>query len=146
MVSSEEVAVLVYEQRRILDLMEALYNELAGLERSLLENRNALEILNKYRSDAEVAGHETLLPIGGGVYLPVSISRPDKIIVGVGAGIYLEKDLDSAIELVNKSIDNLRKVIQDRTNLLTQLRNRYEEITARLAEIQFKMQQRGRER
>lgn len=138
--SREELSVLVYEQRRILDLIEALYNELATLERSLMENRNALDILNKYKSDLDASEHDTLLPIGGGVYLPVSISRPAKIIVSVGAGIYLERDLDSAIEYVNKSIENLQKVIQERTSLLNQLRNRYEEIAARVAEIQFKMQ------
>lgn len=138
--SREELSVLVYEQRRILELIEALYNELANLERSSMENRSALDILNKYKSDVEASEHFTLLPIGGGVYLPVSISRPVKIIVGVGAGIYLEKSLDSAIELVNKNINSLQKVIQDRSNLLNQLRNRYEEIAARVAEIQFKMQ------
>lgn len=138
--SREELSVLVYEQRRILDLIEALYNELVTLERSLMENRNALEILNKYKSDIDASIHDTLLPIGGGVYLPVSISRPDRIVVSVGARIYLEKDLDSAIEHVNRSIANLEKVIQDRNNLLNQLRNRYEEISTRIAELQFKMQ------
>ncbi len=140
--SREELAVLVYEQRRILDIIEALYNELATLERSLIENRNALEILNKYKSDSNLKKHETLLPIGGGVYLPVSITRPDKIIVGVGAGVYLEKDLEAAIEHVNKGIQELQKVIQERTNLLNQMRNKYEEIASKIAEIQFKMQQR----
>jgi len=140
--SRDELAVLVYEQRRILDIIEALYNELATLERSLIENRNALEILNKYKSDSNLKKHETLLPIGGGVYLPVSITRPDKIIVGVGAGVYLEKDLKAAIEHVNKGIEELQKVIQERTNLLNQMRNKYEEIASKIAEIQFKMQQR----
>jgi len=138
--SREELAVLVYEQRRILDLIEALYNELATLERSLMENRNALDILRKYKSDAEASEHETLLPIGGGVYLPVVITRPSKIVVSVGAGIYMEKDLDAALEYINKSIENLQKLMQDRTNLLNQLRNRYEEITAKVTELQFKMQ------
>ena len=139
----ENLAGLVYEQRKIVELTEALYNEVNTLQRSLAEHQNALEILNLYKVSKEKKS-ETLLPIGGGVYLPVNITHPEKVIVGIGAGIFLEKSVEEAIQNVNNSMDNIKKAVDDRVKSLEQLKNRYEEISAAIAEVQFKMRKAGK--
>lgn len=136
----ENLAGLVYEQRRIVELIETLYNEINVLQRSLVEHQNALEILNLYKV-SEKKKSETLLPIGGGVYLPVNITKPDRIIVGVGAGVFLEKSIEEAIHHINNSVGNLKKAVDDRVKSLEQLKSRYEEISAAIAELQFKLRE-----
>ena len=138
----ENLAALVYEQRRIMELIEALYNEVNILERSLMEHQSALDILRMYR-EAEAKDFDTLLPVGGGVYLPVNVSKPDKVVVGVGAGVFLEKTIEDAIGHVEKSIENLKQAVENRLKTLNELRNKYEEVSAAIAELQFKLQGRG---
>ena len=135
----ENLAGLVYEQRRIVELIETLYNEINVLERSLMEHQSALDILKMYR-EAELKDFETLLPVGGGVYLPVNISKPDKVVVGVGAGVFLEKSIEDAIGHIEKSMENLKQAVENRVKTLNQLKNRYEEVSAAIAELQFKLQ------
>ena len=135
----ENLAGLVYEQRQIMNLMEALYNEINVLQRSLIEHQNALEILKMYKSTKQERS-ETLLPVGGAVYLPVNITHPNKVIVGVGANVFLEKSIEEAIQHVNSSMDNIKKAVDERVKTLEDLKNKYEEISAAIAELQFKMQ------
>ena len=136
----ENLASLVYEQRRIMELVEVLYNEVNVLQRSLVEHQNALEILQLYKTSKEKKS-ETLLPIGGAVYLPVNITHPNKVIVGVGASIFLEKSVEEAIQHVSESMDNIKKAVEDRVKSLEDLKNKYEEISAAIAELQFKMRE-----
>ena len=123
-----------------MELVEVLYNEVNVLQRSLVEHQNALEILKLYKS-SEQKESETLLPIGGAVYLPVNITRPNKVIVGVGANIFLEKSVEEAIQRVSESMNNIKKAVEDRVKSLEDLKNKYEEISAAIAELQFKMQE-----
>lgn len=139
----ENLAGLVYEQRKIMELIEALYNEVNVLQRSLMEHQNALEILELYKVSKEKRS-ETLLPVGGGVYLPVKITHPEKVVVGVGANVFLEKSVEEAIQYVNTSMGNIKKAVDDRVKSLEQLKNRYEEISAAIAELQFKMKEAGK--
>ncbi len=136
-----ELAALIYEQRRILDLIEALYNEINLLQRALVESSGAMDVLKMYRESSE-SSFQTMLPIGGSVYLPVTISKPKTIVVGVGAGVFIESSIEDAINYLQRNIDNLNKAINERNRLLEQLRNRYNEITARITELQFVLSER----
>lgn len=137
--SEADLAALIIEQRRIIELMETIYSEINTLESALREHQNALEILNKYKMDIEQKDYDSLLPIGGGIYLPVNITKPQKMIVRVGAGVFLEKSVDETISYINKSIEKIRRLIDERISTLNQLKNRYEEISSIIAEIQFKL-------
>jgi prefoldin alpha subunit len=126
-----------------LELIEVLYNEINILQSSINEHQSALDVLQYYKS-AEDDRQDTLLPIGGGVYLPVVISKPENVIVNVGAGVFLEKSVDEAIDRVRQSMDNLRRAMDERLKTLQQLKNRYEELSTQIAELQFKLQAKGK--
>jgi prefoldin alpha subunit len=137
----KNLANLVYEQRRIVELIESLYNEINVLERSLLEHQGALEILKMYKESGEKS-FDTLLPIGGNIYIPVNVSKPAKIVVGVGGGVFLERPVEDAITYIEEAMKNLRMAVDNRVQTLDQLKNRYEEVSAAITELQFKLQKR----
>ncbi len=70
---------------------------------------------------------EMLIPIGGGAFIPISTERPKKVILKIGAGVSIEKDLDqaiSALEERSKDLENglsevLKKIldIEEKENL-----------------------------
>ena len=127
----------------VLEAIERIYGEITLLQRALSEGNGAMEVLKLYKESVETE-HNILLPIGGHIYLPVMMSKPDKVIVGVGSNIFIESSIDDAIEHLKKYIDNINAALKERTQILEQLRNRYNELASKIAEIQFKSQsQRG---
>ena len=65
-------------------------------------------------------GDEILLPIGGIVNIKASIKDTEKVLVAVTQDVVIEKDLDNAIEFLDKRIEQHNKEIQF---IRTQLQN-----------------------
>lgn len=64
----------------------------------------ALEGVEKEKEHSEL-----LVPIGGNSYIRAKLENPDKIIVGMGAGVSVEKTLPEAKEIVRSRRENLEK-------------------------------------
>jgi prefoldin alpha subunit len=134
-----DLARLIVEQRRILEEIERVYSEISLLERAILERQLALTSLNEYKNIKEE--RDTLVPIGGNIYIPSRLIPGKKLLVGVGANVYIAKSVDDAIAFINESLGQLNRLYRDRVNTLNQLRRRYDEDTALIAEIRMKQQQ-----
>ena len=63
-----------------------------------------LEGLEKQKENAEL-----LVPIGGGSYVKAKLENPDKVTVGIGAGVSIEKTLQEAKDIINKRLEELEK-------------------------------------
>ena len=81
----------------------------------------ALEGLEKEKENAEL-----LVPIGSNSYIKAKLENPDKVIVGMGAGVSVEKTLQEAKEIVKNRQQNLEKT---RASLQQQLAQVAERIT-----------------
>ncbi|VVB84415.1 Prefoldin subunit alpha [uncultured archaeon] len=57
----------------------------------------------------EPAGKETLVPIGFGSFVNATLTSPDKVVIGIGAGVSVEKKIDDAKVLLEKRKDELTK-------------------------------------
>ena len=135
----ERLSQLLNEQRLINQTIEAVYSEVLLLQKAIEERRAAKQFLERYKSiENEVA--ETLLPIGGGIYVESSLPIKKKFYLHVGANIYLLKDISEALEHVGKSINELENALKDRNNTLTELKNRYDELTAEIGELYLRLQ------
>ncbi len=64
----------------------------------------ALEGLEKEKENSEL-----LVPIGNNSYIKAKLENPDKIIVGMGAGVSVEKTSQEAKEIVKNRQENLEK-------------------------------------
>ena len=96
----------------------------------------ALEGLEKEEEDSEL-----LVPIGGNSYIKARLDNPDKIIVGMGAGISVEKTLPEAKEIIKKRLENLEKTRVSLQQQLAQVaekisedREKFEKLVAELKE------------
>ncbi|MBM5805600.1 MAG: prefoldin subunit alpha [Candidatus Verstraetearchaeota archaeon] len=77
---------------------------------------------------------ETLLHIGGGNYIRTQLQDVKTVVVGVGAGVSIEKSLDDAIT----DIDGRTKLAQNQIN---SLQNQYLQIATRMEQLQAKIDQ-----
>lgn len=57
----------------------------------------------------EASGIETLVPIGFGSFVKANLINTDTIVVGIGAGVSVEKNIDDAKSFLEKRKDELTK-------------------------------------
>jgi prefoldin alpha subunit len=96
----------------------------------------SLEGLEKEKENAEL-----LVPIGGSSYIKVKLGTPDKVIVGMGAGVSIEKTLQEAKEIIKSRLENLEKTRVSLQNQFIQVaqrinedREKFESLAAQLKE------------
>lgn len=84
---------------------------------------------------------ELLVPIGGTSYIKAKLENPDKIIVGMGAGVSVEKTRLEAREIIKKRLEDLEKARASLQQQFAQVaekinlnRERAETIIARMRE------------
>ena len=97
--------------------MEELKQQTVLVERKFLEleaSKQAISDVSKLKE-----GHEILIPLGSESYTYANITGMKNILVDVGAGIFVNKDIESAVGLIDKKKEELEqahKEIQNQIN------------------------------
>ncbi len=133
----EELRRLSVEIRILEQTAEALQSRINMINAVITDLTFAsmtLEGLEKQKENAEL-----LVPIGGNSYVKAKLETPDKVTVGIGSGVSVEKTLQEAKEIIKKRLEDLEK---SRTSLQQQFsqvvdrinedRERFEELAAQL--------------
>jgi len=126
-------------QRRLVELR--VYE---GSARALQER---LQIVNAASSELAVASatlegvktqktdEDALIPVGGGSYVRAKLSDISKIVVGVGAGVAMEKPIDESISEIKSRLADLEKARTSIGEQLNQAMMKAEENRAVLGEF-----------
>jgi len=138
-VSSEEETFrrLVVELRILEGTAEALQSRISLVNAALAELRVAnitLEGLEKEQKEVPL-----VVPIGGGSYIEATLRSADKVIVGVGAEVAIEKTIKEAKENLGSRISNLEKTRASLEQQLTQVVDRIGGHRAQLDEMTAKL-------
>ena len=59
--------------------------------------------------EKERENSELLVPIGGGSYVKMKLANSDKVVVGIGAGVSVEKQLPEAKAVLKERLEELEK-------------------------------------
>ena len=105
--SEEELRRLSVEIRFLEQTVEAIHSRINTVNAIITDLTYAsmtLEGLEKENENAEL-----LIPIGGNSYIKAKLESSDKIIVGMGAGISVEKTLQEAKEIVKNRLESFEK-------------------------------------
>lgn len=144
-VSSEEEIFrrLVVELRILEGTAEALQSRISLVNAALTELRVANMTMKGLEREKKAV--PLVVPIGGGSYIEAALRSADKVIVGVGAGVAIEKTIKEAKENIGNRLSNLEKTRTSLQQQLTQVvdkigghRAQLEEITAKLRREQAK--------
>lgn len=135
--AEEELRRLSVEMRILEQTAEALHSRISMINAVITDLTYAnmtLEGLERLKENAEL-----LVPIGGNSYIKARLETPDRVTVGIGAGVSVEKTLQEAKEIIKKRLEDLEK---SRTSLQRQFsqvvdkinedRERFEELAAQL--------------
>ena len=76
------------------------------------------------RIEKEKENTELLVPIGGNSYVKAKITDTNKVIVGLGAGVSVEKSLADAKSTLKERLDELGKTMNAAQQQFTQVADR----------------------
>lgn len=137
--SEDGLRKLSVELRMLEQTAEALQSRLSminAVATDLTYANMALENLDKEKENAEL-----LVPIGGTSYIKAKLDNPDRIIVGLGAGVSAEKTRQEAKEIIKKRLEDLGKNQQATQQQFVQIaerinldRERFETMAAAMRE------------
>lgn len=117
--NEEELRRLSVELQLFEQTAEGIQNRINMINIVITDLTNAnttLEILEKEDNNAEL-----LVPIGGSSYIKSKLEDKDTVILGVGAGVSIEKKTDVAKDIIEKRLDSLRKTRMTLQNQFAQV-------------------------
>jgi len=140
-VSSEEETLrrLAVELRILEGTAEALQSRINLVNATLTELRIASMTLEGVEKERE--GAPLFVPIGGGSYVKAKLESAETVIVGIGAGVAIERTIKEAKENLGNRIAEFEKTRTTFQQQLTQViekiqdgRSMFQELTAKLSE------------
>ncbi len=115
----QTIRKLSMELRYYEQTAEALQQRLSMMNAAMTDLTYAnltLESIEKEKENAEM-----MVPIGGSSYINVKLANPDKVVVGMGAGVSVEKTLPEAKDIIKQRLDELEKTRVQAQQQLSQI-------------------------
>jgi prefoldin alpha subunit len=108
---SQEQAEQLMQQ---MQMLETYFSDLSQREGTFLSVlREAIAAIESIKALSQKAESETLVPIGMGKFIPTKISSTSKIVMNIGAGVAVEKDIPSAINYLEARVKEIEVALQD---------------------------------
>lgn len=123
--SEEELRRLSLELRYLEQTAETIQSRINMINAVITDLTYANMTLEGVEKEKENV--ELFVPIGGNSYIKAKLESSDKVIVGMGAGVSIEKTLPEAKEMLKKRLENLEKTRLSLQQQLAQAAGRIDE-------------------
>lgn len=123
--SEETLRRLLVERellRQTADVLTSRLNMVNVLINDLNIFKSTVENLKELKEEREI-----LVPVGASSYVRAKISSVDKVLYAVGSDIFMEQDVDKALEDVEKRLDELHAMRRELQGQLTTVLRKLEE-------------------
>jgi len=107
--NQEELRKLSVELRLLEQTAESLQQRINMMNAAQTDLAYANMTLDGIKDEKDNA--ELLVPIGGSSYINVKLANVDKVVVGMGAGVSVEKTLPETKKIVNDRLSELQKTM-----------------------------------
>jgi prefoldin alpha subunit len=128
--AEEELRKLSMEMRYLEQTAETLQQRISMVNAAMTDLTYANLTLDGIEKEKE--NSELLVPIGGSAYVKVKLADSNKIIVGMGAGVSMEKTLLEAKTTLKERLDELEKTMNAAQQQFTQVAERINSGRSRL--------------
>ena len=137
--AEEELRRLSVEMRYLEQTAETLQQRISMVNAAITDLTYANMTLDGIEKEKENA--ELLVPIGGSSYVKVKLADSNKVIVGMGAGVSIEKTLQETKTTLKERLDELEKTMNSAQQQFSKVverinsgRNRLETLLATVRE------------
>jgi prefoldin alpha subunit len=128
--ADEELRKLSVEMRYLEQTAETLQQRISMVNAAMTDLTYANMTLDEIEKEKENA--EMLVPIGGSAYVKAKLADTNKIIVGLGAGVSIEKNLQEAKTTLKERLDELEKTMNSAQQQFNQVAERINSGRSRL--------------
>ena len=128
--SEEELRKLSIEMRYLEQTADALQQRISLVNSALTDISYANMTLDGIEKEKE--NSQLLVPIGGSSYVKAKIADTNKVIIGLGAGVSVEKTLPEAKVMLKERQDELEKTMNSAQQQFTQVAERINSGRSRL--------------
>jgi prefoldin alpha subunit len=129
----EELRRLSVEMRYLEQTAETLQQRLSMLNAAITDLSYANMTLDGVEKEKE--NSELIVPIGGSSYVKMRLASSDRVIVGLGAGVSVEKSVPEAKEMLKERLGELEKSAQAAQQQFTQIAERINTGRSRLESL-----------
>lgn len=129
----EEMRQLLVEIRFLEGSARVLQSRLDIVTAALSETLTAIQTLEGAKGQPDSS--DVMIPIGSGSFVKARLSDPGNIIIGVGAGVCVEKSVEDSIKDLRLRSSELEKARVSVTQQLSQLLGQTEDYRERLGEL-----------
>jgi len=131
--SEEELRRLSMEMRYLEQTAEALQQRISMVNAAITDIGYANMTLDGIEKEKENA--ELFVPIGGSSYVKVKLADSNKIIIGLGSGVSIEKTLLDAKTTLKERLDELEKTMNSAQQQFSQVAERINSGRSRLENL-----------
>jgi prefoldin alpha subunit len=129
------------------DVVRQLASEIRILEGSIGVLQSRLDIVRSAINEVTLAyntlegmkklqnGEATLIPVGAGSYIRMQVADSKNLVMGIGAGVAVEKDVESSVEELKGRLQDLDKARTSIQQQLDQTATRYQQDREALEEL-----------
>ena len=127
----KEVEEKLYILQQLQSEAEAIQRKIIELEIVDSQLEKTIESLEYFNSlDGSV---EALMNLGGGIFAYVDVKNAKKMLVDVGAGVVVEKEVGEAIEFLKKKRELIQRNVTNLEQVLQQIVEKARQIQIELA-------------
>ena len=126
----EEIRRALAELQALRELAESMRSRINVVESLINELKATGEAIKAIRDVGENA--TILVPVGGDSFIRAKVEDMSKVLVGVGAGVVLEKDVEDALNYLGERVAELEKISVDLRKRLAETLERIRESEDRI--------------
>lgn len=141
-VNKETLGRLVAELQLLEGAAEELQSRINLVDAAITELRLCGATLEGLKTERE--GSPLFVPIGGGSYVKAKVDDASKVIIGIGAGVAVEKTTDEAKETIGNQLADLEKVRASLQQQLLQVAQRMDDTRTKVSELSRKLSEEKR--
>jgi len=131
--ADEELRKLSMEMQYLEQTADALQQRISMVNAAVTDLSYANMTLDGIEKEKE--NSELLVPIGGSAYVKVKLADSNKVIVGMGAGVSIEKTVPEAKTILKERLDELEKTMNAAQQQFTQVADRLNSGRSRLENL-----------
>jgi prefoldin alpha subunit len=137
--NEEEVRQMMATMEYYRAQLEGLAEQQQFIQHALEENVRAGETLKQYQSAGE--GAEILVPVGGNSFVYAKVASSEKVLVGLGSGVTVEKSAEEALDVIKDRINELTETVKKVSERRASLEAEHAKLNQQFQEAYQKLQQ-----
>jgi prefoldin alpha subunit len=112
-ISEQEARQLVAQYQEYQRNVEMFQEQMAMVRNNLMACESSMTTISALKEASQSGTYESVIPVGSGCFVHAEIRDFSKVIVNVGAGANIEKDVDDALTFLKERKEKLEKMTKD---------------------------------